>query len=250
MRALHFVAPLLLTLLVGCSSLQEKDDAELSADTLYDRAKVALDKSDYEMAIEHFNNLETRFPFGVYAQHAQLNSAYAYYKFNEAESAIANADRFIKTYPRHAHVDYAYYLRGLARFNQDKDSIDRLLDLDITEREPAAIEASFRYFKELIERFPASRYSADARQRMIHLRNLMAQYELHVASYYMERGTFIAAANRAKYIIENLPRTPAVSEALTIMAAAYQQLGLQSLADDALRVRNNNFPNDTAKAGM
>ncbi len=252
MRALHFVAPLLLTLLVGCSSLQEKDDSELSADALYDRAKVALDSSDYEMAIEHFNNLETRFPFGIYAQHAQLNSAYTYYKFNEPESAIATADRFIKTYPRHEHVDYAYYLRGLARFNQETDSIDRLLDLDVTEREPGAIQTSFRYFKELIERFPASRYSADARQRMIHLRNLLAQHELHVASYYMDmdRGTFIAAANRAKYIIENLPRTPAVPAALTLMASAYQQLGLQSLADDALRVRNNNFPNYTANTKL
>jgi len=242
MRALHLVLPLLLALLAGCSSLQEKDDSELSAEELYDRAKKTLDSGDYEMAITHFDSLETRFPFGVYAQHAQLNSAYAYYKFDEPESAIATAERFIKTYPRHEHVDYAYYLRGLARFNQDRDSIDRLLDLDITEREPGAIQDSFRYFKELVERFPQSRYSADSTQRMIHLRNLLAQYELHVANYYLERGAFIAAANRAKYIIENLPRTPAIPEALTIMALAYQQLGLQPLADDALHLRALNYP--------
>ncbi len=242
MRNLLFVAPLLLALLAGCSSLQEKDDSALSAEELYSRAKKALDTRDYEMAIKHFDSMERQFPFGVYAQHAQLNSAYAYYKFNEPESAIANADRFIKTYPRHEHVDYAYYLRGIARFNQDKDSLDRMLDLDITAREPGSIEGSFRYFKELIERFPNSRYSADARQRMIHLRNLLAEYELHVARYYMGRKTFIAAVNRAKYIIETLPRTPAIPEALTIMADAYQQLGLTSLADDALRVRKLNFP--------
>jgi len=250
MRALHLIAPLLLALLAGCSSLQEKDDSELSAEALYERAKKALDSADYELAISHFDSLETRFPFGVYAQHAQLNSAYAYYKFDESESAIANADRFIKTYPRHKHVDYAYYLRGLARFNQDKDSIDRLLNLDITKREPGAIQTSFLYFKELVERFPNSRYSANAKQRMIHLRNLLAQNELHVANYYMDLGTFVAAANRAKYIVENLPRTPAIPEALTIMASAYQQLGLQKLADDALRLRDTNFPDYTPQAAM
>ncbi len=250
MRVLHLITPLLLALLVGCSSLQEKDDTELSAEALYERAKKALDSGDYEMAITHFDNLETRFPFGTYAQHAQLNSAYAYYKSSEPESAIANAERFIRTYPRHDHVDYAYYLRGLAKFNQDKDSIDRMLNLDVTEREPGDIQASFFYFKELVERFPASRYSVDSRQRMIHLRNLLAQHELHVAHYYMGRGTFVAAANRAKYIIENLPRTPAIPDALTIMASAYQQLGLQPLAEDALRIRNINFPNYTPKTAM
>ncbi|HED39826.1 MAG TPA: outer membrane protein assembly factor BamD [Chromatiales bacterium] len=250
MRALYLIIPLLLAMLSGCSSLQEKDDTELSAEALYERAKKALDSGDYEMAISHFDSLETRFPFGVYAQHAQLNSAYAYYKFNEPESAIANAERFIKTYPRHKNVDYAYYLRGLAKFNQDKDSIDRMLDLDITEREPGSIEASFFYFKELVERYPNSRYSADARQRMIHLRNLLAQHELHVASFYLKRGAFVAATNRAKYIIENLPRTPAIPEALTIMAAAYQQLGLPSLAEDTLRVRRHNFPDYTASRAL
>lgn len=250
MPVLHLVALLLLVLLVGCSSLQEKDDSELTAAELYERAKKALDSTDYEMAITHFDNLETRYPFGIYAQHAQLNSAYAYYKFNESESAIASTERFIKTYPRHEHVDYAYYLRGLARFSQDKDSVDRLLNLDASTREPHAIEESFRYFKELVERFPQSRYSPDSRQRMVHLRNLLAQYELHVASYYLSRGTLVAAANRAKYIIENLPRTPAIPEALTIMASAYQQLGLQTLADDALRVRNLNFPGYTPKTAL
>ncbi len=250
MRVLHLVVPLLIVLLTGCSTLQEKDDSELTASELYERAKKALDLKDYEMAISHFDTLETRFPFGIYAQHAQLNSAYAYYKFNESESAIANANRFIKTYPRHEHVDYAYYLRGLAMFNQDKDSLDRILNLDVTERESGAIQTSFFYFKELAERFPESRYSPDARQRMIHLRNLLAHAELHVANYYLSREAFIAAANRAKYIIETLPRTPAIPQALTIMATAYQQLGLQPLADDALRVRQINFPDYTPQTEM
>jgi len=251
MRVLHLLPLLLIALLAaGCSSLQEKDDSELTANELYERAKKALDSNDYEMAISHFDTLETRFPFGIYAQHAQLNSAYAYYKFDESESAIANAERFIKTYPRHEHVDYAYYLRGLAKFSQDKDNLDRMLDLDVTERESGSIEASFFYFKELTDRFPESRYTADSRQRMIHLRNLLAQAELHVASYYLNREAFTAAANRAKYIIESLPRTPAIPEALTIMAAAYQQLGLQTLADDALRVRNMNFPGYQSQVTM
>lgn len=250
MRVLHLVAPLLIVLLTGCSTLQEKDDSELTANELYERAKKALDLKDYEMAITHFDTLETRFPFGIYAQYAQLNSAYAYYKFNEPESAIANANRFIKTYPRHEHVDYAFYLRGLAMFNQDKDNLDRIFNLDVTERESGAIQTSFFYFKELVERFPESRYSPNARQRMVHLRNLLAQAELHVANYYLSRKAFIAAANRAKYIIETLPRTPAIPQALTIMAAAYQQLGLQPLADDALRIRNNNFPDYTPQTTM
>ncbi len=248
MRVLHFVVPLLIVLLTGCSTLQEKDDSELSANELYERAKKALDIKDYEMAITHFDNLETRFPFGIYAQHAQLNSAYAYYKFNESASAIANAERFIN--PRHEHVDYAYYLRGLAKFNQDRDNLDRIFNLDVTQRESGSIQTSFFYFKELVERYPDSRYSPDSRQRMIHLRNLLAQAELHVASYYLSREAFTAAANRAKYIIETLPRTPAIPQALTIMAIAYQQLGLQPLADDALRVRNNNFPDYTPQTEM
>jgi len=250
MRALHFIAPLLIILLTGCSTLQEKDDSELSANELYERARTALEMKDYEIAISHFDTLETRFPFGVHAQHAQLNSAYAYYKFSESESAIANAERFIKTYPRHEHVDYAYYLRGLAKFNQDKDNLDRIFNLDVTARESGAIQASFFYFRELVERFPESRYSPDSRQRMVHLRNLLAQAELHVANYYLSREAFTAAANRAKYIIEVLPRTPAIPEALTIMATAYQQLDLQPLADDALRIRNNNFPDYTPRTEM
>ncbi|MBL1260903.1 MAG: outer membrane protein assembly factor BamD [Thiotrichaceae bacterium] len=250
MRVLHFIAPLLIVLLAGCSTLQEKDDSELTANELYERAKKALDIKDYEIAITHFDTLETRFPFGIYAQHAQLNSAYAYYKFNESASAIANADRFIKTYPRHEHVDYAYYLRGLAKFNQGKDNLDRMFNLDVTKRESGSIQASFFYFKEVVERFPDSRYSPDSRQRMVHLRNLLAQAELHVASYYLSREAFTAAANRAKYIIETLPRTPAIPQALTIMATAYQQLGLPSLANDALRVRQINFPDYTPPSAM
>jgi outer membrane protein assembly factor BamD len=236
----------LVAVLSACASL--KEDEASSADVLYKSGKEALDSGYYENAIKDYEKLQASFPFGDYAQQAQLDIAYAYYKNNEPESAIAAADQFIKTYPRHEHVDYAYYLRGLANFAQSSDYFDKPLHIDAARRDPRSAQESFQYFSELVERFPASRYASDARQRMIFLKNYLARHELYVADYYMRRGAYIAAANRARFILENYPRTPSIPDALELLVRAYTALGLEDLAADARRVLELNTPAEAQAA--
>lgn len=230
----------------ACGLLPEQIDEtkNWSADRFYSEAKDALNSGEYETAIKHYEGLEARYPFGRYAQQAQLEVIYAYYRYDEPESAIAAADRFIKLHPRHPFVDYAYYLKGLVSFNEDRGLVERYLPSDPSQRDPGAARQSFQDFSELIKRFPNSKYVTDARQRMLFLRNNLAQYEVNVADYYMRRGAYLAAANRAKYVVENYQRTPAMPEALSILASAYKIMDLGELADDALRVLELNYPGD------
>lgn len=223
-------------LLSACASQRALEEAQHDPEKLYQLGREALDAGHYETAIRHFQNLSARFPFGEHAQQAQLDTAYAYYRFNEPESAIATAEQFIKTYPRHPDIDYAYYLRGLANFGQTSGLMDDALKEDPAQRDPRSALDSFRYFAELVRRFPDSRYAEDAVQRMVHLKNYLARHELYVADYYMRRGAYVAAANRAKYVIENYPQTPSMPEALEIMALAYERLGLDDLAEETRRV--------------
>jgi outer membrane protein assembly factor BamD len=244
-------ASLCLLAVTSCSWLPKgggEETKDWSASKLYSEAKGALKSGDYETAIKYYDTLESRYPFGRYAQQAMLDVAYAHYKADEPEAAIAAADRFIKTYPLHANADYAYYLKGLVNFNRGMGLIERYLPLEAAERDPAAARQSFQDFAELVKRYPNSKYSADAVQRMTYLRNNLAKYELSVADYYMRRGAYVAAANRAKYVVEHYPRSPALPEALGIMVAAYRVLGLNDLANDALRVLEHNHPNDPAIA--
>ncbi len=227
----------------GCGLLPKEDPtADWSAQKLYTEAKASLSSGDYEQAITYFEYLEARYPFGRYAQQAQLEIAYAYYKYDEPESAIAAAERFIQLYPRHPNVAYAYYLKGLANYNRGKGFVERYVPQDPSERDPGAALQAFQDFSELIKRFPDSKYAKDAGQRMVYLRNNLAQHEVHVADYYMRRRAYVAAANRGKHVIENYQRTPAVPDALVVMAKAYKQLGLNDLSDDALRVLRLNYP--------
>ncbi|RMG28889.1 MAG: outer membrane protein assembly factor BamD [Gammaproteobacteria bacterium] len=238
-----FTLLLLLITLAGCSLLPEQIDEtrNWSAQKLYARARENLMEGNYERAIELYEKLEARYPFGRYAQQALLESAYAHYKYGEPESALATIDRFIRTWPRHPHLDYAYYLRGLVNFTRGKSFIDRLLPVDPSQRDAGAARQSFFDFKVVVERFPNSRYAADARKRMLFLRNLIAQYELHVADFYLRRGAYVAAAARARNVIEHYQRTPAVPGALRILATAYRRLGLDALAADAERVWRLNY---------
>lgn len=233
-----------LIFLSGCSLLPDKIDEtkDWSASKFYAEAKTALNDGNYETAIKHFETLEARYPFGPYAQQAELEVAYAYYKYDEADSAIAAADRFIKLHPRHANVDYAYYLKGLVNFNRGESFIDRYLPQDPSQRDPANARNAFDDFDALVKNFPNSRYAVDARQRMMFLRNNLARYEIHVADYYMRRGGYVAAINRAKFLIEHYPQTPANADALAILATAYRALGEKALAADAERVLKLNFP--------
>lgn len=237
------ILAIILFSLLGCSTVDFQDETSgWSAEKLYAEAKSDLNTGDYESAIRYYEILEARYPFEIFAQQAQLDMIYAYYRYEEPESALAAADRFIKIYPRHTKVDYAYYLKGLINFERDIGLLDRFLPLDRSQRDQTALRQSFRDFSELVTRFPESPYSQDARQRMLYLRNALAQHELSVAQFYMRRKAYLAAANRAKIVIANYQRTPAVPGALLVLAKAYKVMGLNTLYDSTLRVFKLNYP--------
>ena len=202
-----------------------------------------VDSGSCNGAIEYYEKLQGRYPFGPYAAQSQLELGYCYYKQDESESAIAAVDRFMKLNPTHPHMDYAFYLRGLINFSSGKGLVERHLPRDASQRDPGASLQAFNDFSELIKRFPDSRYVADSQLRMRHLRNILAQHEVNVANWYMRRGAFVAAANRARYVIENYQQTPAMPEALILMAKSYKVLELDDLSADALRVLELNYPN-------
>ena len=242
---MRFIAfALVAATLAGCAIWGEEQDPtkDWSARRLYDTAKGHLDRGAYEQAIEYYEKLEVRYPFGPLAMQGQLDLIYAYYKFDERPSAIAAADRFIKLHPRHPNVDYAYYLQGLAHFVRGDSILDRVGSKDLSEHDPSTTLQSFRAFEALVQRFPESRYADDSRQRMLYLKNLLATHEIHVARYHMRRGAWLAAANRARYVVENYQRTPMVSDALAVLAIAYREMGLDDLSADAVRVLRLNYP--------
>ncbi|MCF6210992.1 MAG: outer membrane protein assembly factor BamD [Gammaproteobacteria bacterium] len=235
-------ALLLATLLLGGCASTLDDSSKWSAELLYSEAKAALRSSDYESAIKHFETLEAKYPFGKYAEQAQLDTAYAYYKFEEPDSAIAAADRFIKLHPRHPSVDYAYYLRGLASASKKDNPLDFAVTIDSSLLDPSSARQSFNYFNQLVQRFPDSRYVQDAIRHMKILREHLAEHEIHVARYYLKRHAYVAAANRATFVLETYPRSPTIPSALDILITAYEALDLQDLATDARRVKELNFP--------
>lgn len=236
----------------GCGLLPAAKDetAGWSAQKLYAEAKDNLNDGNYERAVKLFETLESRYPFGRYAQQAQLEVAYAYYKDNEPISAIAAADRFIKLHPNHPNVDYAYYLKGLANFNDDLGYFGNIINQDLSERDPRAARDAFAAFKEVATRFPDGKYGADSIARMKYLVDALARHEVHVAKYYMKRGAWVAAANRAKEVLKSYPEAPALEEALAIMVVAYDKLKLPELRDDARRVLALNFPNSQYTRGL
>jgi outer membrane protein assembly factor BamD len=243
----HSLAVFLLLTLTACGLFGSKPDADSSAKTpsveeMYNDAKKNLNANSYEEAIKLFESLQSHYPYGRYAQQAQLEIAYAYYRQNEPESAISAADRFIKQYPNNPHVDYAYYVKGLANFNADVGLFGIASGQDPTERDPKSAQDSFAAFKDLVTRFPSSRYAADSRLRMQYLLDALAKYEIHVARYYLRRGANIAAVNRAKEVLTQYPNTPAIHDALLVLVQGYDTLGMKELRDDAQRVLNKNFP--------
>ena len=238
---------ILALILSGCAATAGDPDDEtvgMSVAELYQAAKAKLKSKDFGTAINYYEKLESRFPYGPYAERARLEVAYAYFKDEQKETAIVAADRFIKLYPNHAHVDYAYYLRGLASFDNSTSFFNKLFDQKPSERDPQAVRKAFNYFAELIQRYPKSRYTPDAIKRMKELRETLAKYEVNVASYYQRQGAQLAAANRAKYVVDNYQGTRVIPEALAIMATSYRKLGMQDLANDALRVLELNYPNN------
>lgn len=254
----HSLALLAGILVAACGLLPELADETKgwSAQKLYAEAKSNLNDRNYEQAIKLYEKLESRYPHGRFAQQAQIEIAYAYYKDSEPAQAIAAAERFIKLHPNHPNVDYVYYLRGLANFNDDLGWLGYISGQDLTERDPKAAREAFEAFKDLVTRFPDSKYTPDAIARMNYLVNALAAHEVHVARYYMKRGAYVAAANRAQIALKTYPQAPANEEGLVILVRAYDALGMKDLRDDAERVLKKNFPEsqylkgDPRKAGV
>jgi outer membrane protein assembly factor BamD len=243
----HSLAVFLLLTLTACSVLsplptgETTDSAKsLSAEELYHQAKTELDDGSFNTAIKLYEMLQSRYPYGKYAQQSMLEMAYAYYRQGEPDPAIATADRFIKQFPNNPHVDYAYYVKGLATFNGEISLLSSVSGQDPSERDPQAAQESFNAFKDLVTRFPNSKYTPDAKLRLQYLVNALARHELHIASYYLRRGAYIAAANRAQGILKTYPNSPSTREALQIMIDAYDALGMTQLRDDAKRVQAGN----------
>lgn len=233
----------------GCSifSQTEKDMTEgWSANKIYTTAREAMSAGDYERAIGLYESLEARYPLGRFAQQAQLETAYAYYKYDEPDSALDAIDRFLRMNPTSEDADYAYYLRGLVNFNRGHSIVDKLFPRSIADLDTVKKKESFQDFSHVITRYPNSKYAADSRERIQHLRNSLAESEVNVAKYYMVRGAWLAAFNRAEYAIKHYEGSPAIIDALEIKVKAAHNLGKPDLAADNLRVLEMNFPQRAA----
>ncbi|WP_213875347.1 outer membrane protein assembly factor BamD [Pseudomonas sp. dw_358] len=242
MQVKHLLLIAILGLTAACSSKGEKVDENLSEVELYQQAQADLDNHNYSSATAKLKALDSRYPFGRYADQAQLELIYANYKDSEPEAAKSAAERFIRLHPQHPNVDYAYYLKGLTSFDQDRGLVARFVPLDMTRRDPGAARDSYNEFAQLTSRYPNSRYAPDAKQRMIYLRNLLASYEIHVADYYLTRQAYVAAANRGRYVVENFQGTPSVGDGLAVMVEAYQRLHMDDLAATSLETLKLNYP--------
>jgi outer membrane protein assembly factor BamD len=240
MRIILLTTAAVLLGLGGCAHHRSKELAG-DADKIYDLAKRASDHHDYARATKYYEQLEARFPFSNPARQGQLDLMYAYYKNKEPESAIDQADQFIRENPTHPRVDYAYYIKGLTQFERNPNFLERWFHADLNRRPPSDARASFQSFQTLVQRFPDSEYAADARQRMIFLRNRLAAYEVYVADYYFSRGAYVGAINRAKYALENYDGAPQIKHALEIMAASYRKMEMPALAADSERVLQENY---------
>jgi outer membrane protein assembly factor BamD len=227
---------LLLALLQACSGKDYDPTKDWTAKEFYDEARSALNAGEFQTAIKHLESLEARYPFDPYAKQAQLDVAYSYYKFDEPESAISAVERFMRLHPRDPHIDYAYYLKGLVNFNRGGGLLDAWFPRDPAQYDAEVMTTAFNDFATLVRRYPQSSYAGDAHQRMIYLRNMIAKKEISIAEYYVERGSWEGAANRAKSVIEKYQESVWSRRALEILEIAYTRLGLTDLAEAAHRV--------------
>ncbi|HKQ30964.1 MAG TPA: outer membrane protein assembly factor BamD [Burkholderiales bacterium] len=227
----------------GCASVLDPTK-DWTDEEFYNDAKNLLDNERYEDAIKRYEQLQGRFPYGRYAEQSQLDIAYAYFRFEEPALALSACDRFIRQYPTHPNVDYAYYLKGYITFPSKYSVVNWLfrIDDDLHDRDIKGSREAYDAFKELVQRFPQSRYAEDAKLRMDYLFQSQARHEVSVARYYYDRGAYVAAVNRTKHALENFPRTPAIEDALAVQAMSYKKMGITKLFDDTLRVLKLNFP--------
>ena len=227
---------------IGRDRDRQEVEANTTEDILYNRARNSMRSGNYNAAVERLEQLEARFPFGRYAEQAQLELIYAKLMSHSLDDAEANADRFIRLHPQHPHIDYVLYLQGLISERYDRSLFDRFRPEDPTKRDVSNSQQAFAFYSELLANHPDSLYAKDARQRMVHLRNLIATAEINIALYYMTRGAYVAAANRARAVVEDYSQTPAAADALSILVEANYRLGLPETSNDALRILAINFP--------
>ena len=243
-RNLSLLSIFILSIMISsCSSNEEIPDERLLEKELYDQAQLRLKNGNFSTAIRSLEALESRFPFGRYAEQAQAELIYAYYMNAQFEASQSAAERFINLHPRHTHSGYAYYMKGLASFTDDSGLFSRYFQSDLAKREVVMAQQSFDELSDFIARYPDSKYVPHAKQRMIYLRNLLAQHEVYVADFYMKRGAYLAAIGRAKYVIEHLPNTPQTPYALSILVEAYGLMDYEELRKINLEILNSNYPN-------
>ena len=231
-----------LLILSSCSSNEEMPDERLVEKELYDQAQSRLKNGSFSTAIMSLEALEARFPFGRYAEQAQAELIYAYYMNSQFEASQSAAERFINLHPRHSHTGYAFYMKGLAAFTDDSGLFSRYFQSDLAKREVIMAQTSFDELSDFISRYPNSKYVPHAKQRMIYLRNLLAEHEIYVADFYMKRGAYLAAIGRAKYVIEHLPNTPQTPYALSVLVEAYEMLEYEELRKTSLNILEANYP--------
>jgi len=234
--------------LSACGNRRDEVVQDFGAEGFYERGFEAMEAGNYVGAVQYFLQLEARYPFANDTRQAQLDLIYLYWRSQQPEAAIDAAEEFERENPTHARVDYCLYMKGLVYFDEAPNILERLFNVDLTVRPPKDTLRAFSTFQELIRRFPDSRYVEDAGKRMVFLRNRLAAYENHVAQYYIDRGAYVAAVNRAKYALEHYPGAPELETTLELMATAYEQLGMMDLSADARRVRSESFGEATATA--
>ena len=246
-RSVTAIACLALALtLAGCGLFSDKMEKakDWSAAEYYKHAKEEFDNHNWEAAAKLYEALESKFPYGRFAQQAQLEIAYCYYKQGESAQSLSAIDKFVKLHPNHASLDYALYLKALVNFKEDLGPFTRFMAQDLADRDPKAARESFEGFKDLVTRFPESRYAPDSRQRMAYLVEALSRHEIHVASYYLSRGAYLAAANRAQDAIVRFPNSTLHKQALEIMVESYDRMNMPELRDDARKVLAKNYPGD------
>jgi outer membrane protein assembly factor BamD len=248
-RGLLILPLLALTLIAGCqSNSDQRRLARLTPESLYERGHRSLRSGDYAEAVKVYEALNARYPFTLQARQGRLDIIYAYYRMGEKESAKDAADTFIRENPAHPRLDYAWYLKGLIDFERTANMFERWLRVDLSERPPSTARDALQSLRVVVERFPKSAYANDARRRMIHLRNRLADYELRISEHYVERGAWVAAAQRSRQLIEQYDGAPAVQDALRILVRSYRELDYAELADNTEKVFHENYPDEALNA--
>jgi outer membrane protein assembly factor BamD len=241
-----FILAFIPFILLACAGADKDETADYSAKELYEEAQSSIDAAEFQTAVKHLESLEARYPFDRHAKQAQLEIAYAYYKFDELDQATSAIERFERLHPRDSHLDYVYYLKGLINFNRGQGLLDAWFPRDPSQHDPAVLEQAFNDFSTLVRRFPDSLYAGDAQQRMIYIRNQLAKKEILIAEFYVERKSWVSSAKRAKTVLQRFPRTIWTKRALEIMLLSYQKLDLPELAADTQRVIDFNDFSDIA----